>query len=221
MQKLFCFLVLLSLVIASAPGVLHAQDEAAATRQFATVKLFFVNQYLPDQQVNAEPADGVLGGGTGAMAAARLRFEVARVFLDGKFIGHAMLRHVDVKPTLNLPPGECEIRIECDGYHDFKTKLEVLQHGSTQWLVIELEREETSSGSKVPTADVEITTKESTTREHPHDSRDRPSDAVEKGMKADELERRKRSRQRSEPDVEAPRIKKPDVEVPRLEKDEK
>lgn len=188
MRPLLCLMSLLTALAIVAPGIADAHDEATETR-FSTVKLFFVNQYLPDPAATPVPQGGTFfGGGMGGMPPAEFRFEAARLFLNGKFIGHAMLRHVDVNPKLNLPSGEHTLRITCDGYRDYETKLEVLRNGSTQWLVIELQPAPAADRAKSRL----FTPSQPDGFARPPAVRSEPAEAIEKGMKADELERRKR-----------------------------
>lgn len=119
-----------------------AEDERPSSAGFSTVKLFFLNQLLPDVGFGDYDSRGnvVRQGGMGGLAPTPTQFEVAKLYLNEKFIGDAMIRHVDVKPQLNLPPGEHKIRIESNGYDNYERTLTVLQNGSVQWLVIKLDR---------------------------------------------------------------------------------
>jgi hypothetical protein len=142
--------VLVTLIVLVAPGTLPADDASTATRTFSTVRIYFLNENSldPAPAVFRTEALGSRPVGDGG-AAMKLRFETVRLFLNDKFVGNAILRHVDVKPSFNLPPGEHKFRIECEGYRTFETKLEVLQNGSAQWLVVSLERPGDIVDSKV------------------------------------------------------------------------
>lgn len=127
-------------------------DDHSETRNYGTVKLYFLNQFLPqpDAVQDAATLDPFGGGGRGMGGMGGMgvggmfdawRLETCQLYLDDKFIGHVMTRHVEVKPTLNLTPGEHTFRIESEGYKTFERKLFVLENGSVQWLVIKLEPE--------------------------------------------------------------------------------
>lgn len=127
------FALILLLTVFGLPHALAADSNAPDTqRNYSTVKLFFTHLYT-----NHGP--GLGGGGGGAMGGG-IRFETVRLYLNDKFIGNTVLGPFDANPTLNLNPGEHRFRVECDGYRNFETKIEVLQNGSTQWLVVKLDK---------------------------------------------------------------------------------
>jgi hypothetical protein len=161
--KMKIFLVSIALLtgasLAADPAV---ADDGHSSQNFATVKLFFLNRWLPDSSKDPKAESlnrggaivggGMGGGGMGLMISAQLQFETSRLYLNDNFIGNAMFRHIDVNPTLNLPPGDHVIRVECDGYQSFEQTLTVLQNGSVQWLVVKLERQKASKKDAVSNA---------------------------------------------------------------------
>jgi hypothetical protein len=135
----FAATLLAACLIVSRP--LSADEGAVSPQTFSTVRIFFLNEFFPDPIPSAGDLSSASGGGgAGGFQPANLRFEIVRFYLNEKFVGNAMLRLADVKPTFHLPPGEHLFRIECDGYRPFEVEMNVLQHGSTQWLVVMLER---------------------------------------------------------------------------------
>ena len=132
--------ILKVLVVATATGnPLHAHEPIVPVIEHATVKLFFINQWMPETSPEvAKPI--ATTGGMGGMGSMQMRFETASIYLNNKFVGHTIFRHVDVSPKFNLPAGDYKFRIECDGYEKFEKELTVLQNGSLQWLVVKLER---------------------------------------------------------------------------------
>lgn len=132
------YLMTIAVVFAAAIALLpKLSADETPLRGFATVNLFFINQFLPDPLVEA-----VASGGRGGLSsrAPELQFETSRIFLNGEYVGDAMFRHIDVMPRFNLTPGKHTFRIECDGYKDFERTLTVLQNGSVQWLVVKFDR---------------------------------------------------------------------------------
>lgn len=120
-------------VIGSCPESARAQDHA--NRDFSTVKLYFINQWLPEPH---DDQSNQMAGGMGGGMNRFQKFDTAHLILDGEFIGNAMFRFVDVMPTLNLEAGKHSLVVKCDGYQPFETTFNVLRNGSTQWLVIRL-----------------------------------------------------------------------------------
>lgn len=145
-----CLLVLFSLAWSVCAAQTSSVEDAASPQSFATVNLFFVNQFLPEPAAEAAASAG--RGTLGESGAPELRFETSRIFLDNEYIGDAMFRHVDVMPRFNLPPGKHTFRIECDGYKDFERTLTVLQNGSNQWLVVRFERAGATASDATPSS---------------------------------------------------------------------
>ncbi len=137
-RSISCLVILITVLLSSTS--LSAEENGSQESDFATVKFYFVNMFLPDTQ-----ADDRAGNGGGGLGAGAMRFETADLFLDDKLVSNIMFRHVDVTPTLNLPSGDHAFRIECEGYRKFERTLTVLGNGSVQWLVVRLEREPKSS----------------------------------------------------------------------------
>ncbi len=112
------------------------------SEEIGTVNLYIINTYMP---VPAAPM-GMGGGGMGG--GFEPRFDVMRLYVDDKFVGNSLMRHIDIRPELKLPYGEHAIRIECDGFKPLETKIHVLGNGSTQWLVVKLDRVEKAPNAK-------------------------------------------------------------------------
>jgi hypothetical protein len=119
---------------------LSADEPSNPTTNYATVKLFFINQWMPEPARDDE-RQVTTSGGMGGMGAMQMRFETASIYLNDKFVGHTIFRHVDFSPKFNLPAGDYKFRIECDGYEKIEKSLTVLENGSQQWLVVKLERQ--------------------------------------------------------------------------------
>lgn len=141
MKSFASMMALVALTSFASPFAALADDSSPNASQYSTVKLFFVNQFDPVIMPVPPVEPFRPGGGGGGMAIPpQTLYQTARLFLDDAFIGNAMLRHLDVRPTLNLAPGEHKIRIECDGFQKFEQTLTVLENGSTQWLVVNFKR---------------------------------------------------------------------------------
>ena len=143
-MKTLLYSIAILTITSTAAQFTIAEEKQPSSEGFSTVKLFFLNQLLPDAAFgdydtsgNIVRQGGAMGGG---LAPSPMQFEVARLYLNEKFISDAIIRHVDVKPQLNLLPGDHKIRIESDGYEKYERAFTVLQNGSVQWLVIKLDR---------------------------------------------------------------------------------
>lgn len=131
--------VLLSLTTVYAWEDGETQNADANTApSYGTVNLYFLNRFVASDESDSKSRAAVGGGGFGGGGFA-IHSDVLRIHIDGEFVGHALLRHVDVNPTLKLSSGHHAFRIECNGYKPFESKLNVLGNGSTQWLVLKLE----------------------------------------------------------------------------------
>jgi len=131
-----------------------AADEPNSESSFATVNLFFVNQFILESTAEQGDQPGEGGGGFGGMGGVmQFHFETARLFLNDRFVGDTLFRHVDARPKFNLPAGEYKFRVECDGYTNYERTLTVLANGSVQWLVVKLERSAKPDATKAKPSD--------------------------------------------------------------------
>lgn len=122
------------MVIATASSS-FAADAAASNDDRSTVKLFFVNVSItPDANPNVAKEMAHVGNLLLPTSEAR----PASIYIDGDFVGNALSRYVDVKPSFRLPPGNHDFRVECDGCKTFESSVNVLGYGSEQWLVVTL-----------------------------------------------------------------------------------
>ena len=65
--------------------------------------------------------------------------EVARLYVDGQFVGNAIVNLHGHLPTLKFGAGSHTIRVEMDNDREFKSKITFLGRGSIQYLFVEFD----------------------------------------------------------------------------------
>ncbi len=63
--------------------------------------------------------------------------EVARIYVDGNYVGDSVTNLHGYAPTLRFANGERTIRVEMSGNRKFESKILFLGQGSTQLLVVD------------------------------------------------------------------------------------
>lgn len=102
----------------------------------------------------------------------------ASIFVNDDFVGHAIFGAISVDPEFRLPAGSYDFRVRCPGYEDFESDLTVLGNDSKQCLVVTMRK---------------------TTAPSPQSETKAQVGDVEAGMKASELEHRRRTQQKPKP----------------------
>lgn len=125
MQKIFAaasIAVVLGCVVAFAAdnGDEKQQPEAAVPSECGTVLLHFPAEF------RTQPA----------------QLRTARLLVDDKFVGHAIVNLHGMPSKFRLAPGDHEFRVELAGYEPFSSTIYVIGNDTDQYLVVDAKPEE-------------------------------------------------------------------------------
>ena len=116
--------ILLTLAIASMVTPPALADDTSVSLQTqpttSTLQLYFVPKET-----------------TGPLPVTPFKPEVVRIYVDGNYVGDAIINLLGHLPTLNFKPGERLLSIRKADGRKFESKITLIGHGSKQILVID------------------------------------------------------------------------------------
>ncbi len=119
------------LLLTSAASLSFADQEKSETTRVCNANRTTLQLYFPPAITNAQR-------GTSEFIP-----EVARIYVDGNYVGDTVVNLHGVAPMLRFANGEHAIRVEMSGNRKFESKIVFLGRGSTQLLVVDFKGEST------------------------------------------------------------------------------